>query len=46
MLVVVGDDGDAEMAVLAKQGSPLNLGAHSVPGMTGLSLLAPSLISL
>ena len=43
MLVVVGDDGDAEMAVLAKQGSPLNLGAHSV---SGLSLLAPILISL
>ena len=30
VLVVVGDDGDAEMAVLSEQRGPLNLGAHSV----------------
>ena len=30
MLVVVGDDGDAEMPILTEQWGPLNLGAHSV----------------
>jgi len=30
MLVVVGDDGDAEMPILTEKWGPLNLGAHSV----------------
>ena len=30
MLVVVSDDGDAEMTVLTKKWGSLNLGAHSV----------------
>ena len=28
MLVVVGEDGDAEVAVLSEQRGPLQLGAH------------------